>query len=388
MEITVFQIKPKIIVRKSRVVECDFYDIVDTDTSLYLQCFKPPHIDKIVLSSYNVPNPQSFINDLNIFLASPTSFQIIQTMSTSYILYKTLSTTFKIKIKSESYHYSIKIGSDHFQDCVDIIVYKTDSQHQKLAQIYSEPECWEDLVKGNTVEMIKSALQFINCVFNVHSFEFDDNSNVECGITNISKKAPRKLSNPFSLSHLYLATKGETWYEHMFAASMLDQDRYNDYKSRKRIILEPINISFEEFVRHAQLTKDQQSNISSFYSPEKTWIEFFNSIPKSKHCELVWLPFFIENYILYDNTKSKERDRRMEIRKEPWVIRLSPQEEDGRVMTRTFIHVITDPTQYKKPMIGGKIRRRKTRRHVSKQSTRKNTHVLFSFNNDPPSHTV
>ena len=390
MDIYVFQIKPNIVIHRSHIIGCIFYDVINTESSVYLQCFKPPGINKIILSSYNVSDPQSFITHLNNFLDSPTP--VIQKISTPYVLFQTLSTPFKVQIKTNNYHYSIKVGSEYFQDCVDIIVYKTDSQHQKLAQIYSEPECWEDLVKGNTIEMIKSALQFVNCVFNVHTFELDDNSNIECGVTNMMQNPPRKLSKPFSLSHLYLATKGETWYEHQFAASMLDPEQYDEYKTRRIILTKQIDISFEEFSRHAQLTTEHQSYLSSLYIPQKTWIEFFNSIPKSKHCELNWLPFFIDNYILYDKTKLKERDRRLEIRKEPWVIRLSSQEEGTRVMSRTFLHIVTDPSRYH--MIGGggqrQRRGRKTRKMSNKfkQKTRKNKYVFISFDNNCPSQTL
>lgn len=391
MNITVYEITPRIKINVSIVESngCIFYDIIDNETSEYIQCFKPINTNKIVVSSFDTINTTYFIELLNNFFTAP-DYPIVKKYVSDYILIKTIHSYFKVQIKNNTFEYNIKVGSSFFQDCVEIIVFKTDDAHHKLAQIYSEPECWEDLVKGDTVEMIKGALQFVQTAFNVHSFVLDDNSNIECGIST-SKKPPRKFAKPFPLSHLYLATKGETWYENRFGAKILYDDIYQEYKNLKKTLFNPAKISFEEFVKYAHIPTEQRLFLLSYYDSNKTWIEFFNAIPKSKHCSLNWLPFFIDNYILYDKTKAKEHERHLEIRKTPWVIYLAPGDKNDASMIRTDLRIITDPKAYiSNKSIGGK-RVLKTLRNSKWRignKTRKNKLVLLSFNNDAPSHNI
>jgi len=374
----------KYTIRQSTVrsTGCIIYDVYTSEKE-FIQYFKLPHLDKIILSHTNAKTPQQLVNIFNYFLSDPTKFILIQTFYTPFLYFQTDDALFTVQINDESYHYSIKVGSRYFKDCVDIIVNKIQSQHQKLAQIYSEPECWSDLTKGNTVQMIKGALQFVQTLFNVHSFEFDDNSNIECGVTNMIQKSPRKLSTPFRLGHYYLAIKGETWYEVQFSATMVDKERYTEYKKRCEIFEKPVTITVDEFFEHAKMTIKQQDYLAKYYAPQKTWRTFFSSIPQSQHCFAFynWLPNFIDNYLLYDITQAK--NSRMEIRKEPWVIHTAYKEDTDRVMERVNMIIVTDPQMYSKYDSFVAKRQNNTRtNHSNNQKTRKNRYIPLSFSND------
>jgi hypothetical protein len=198
-------------------------------------------------------------------------------------------------------------------NCVDVNINKPIeyTNPQKLMQIYSEPECWHDLIKGSTIDMIKGSLQFIETVFDVHSFVFEDNSNIDCGVTNLSQKPPRKLSTPFSLGHLFLVTKNETWYEYNFGAEIAHKSDYERFKSRILIFDSPKTLSTYDFFKEAKMTYEQQTYLLPLYESAHTWRDFFTSVPKNKQCFAFynWLPFFLDEYLLLDETERIEEKK-------------------------------------------------------------------------------
>jgi hypothetical protein len=291
-------------------------DIVDSE---FVQYFVSERLHKITLSVSSTKHIDKYNIIIDKFISKTLECRKVNMFSTPFIYFQTPNAIFHVDIRNEPYHYSIKVGSNHFKECVDVMVYKPVDYKtpHKLAQIYSEPECWNDLVKGNTIDMIKGSLQFIETVFDVHSFVFDDNSNIECGITNMSQKPPRKLTIPFSLGHLFLATKCKTWYEYNFGAVIHDSEIYADYKARVSIFDTPKILSADDFFQIACMTSEQQLYLQPYYEKTNTWLEFFTSIPKHKQCFAFynWLPFFIDGYLLNTNKKGK-----FELRKHEWRI--------------------------------------------------------------------
>ncbi len=77
--------------------------------------------------------------------------------------------------------------------------------------------------------MIKGALQLCQMLFGANMFCFDDNSNIDCGVTNLTQKIPRKLTNAFALAYLSIAEKGKTWYENNFNAFIKDANARDTY---------------------------------------------------------------------------------------------------------------------------------------------------------------
>jgi hypothetical protein len=217
--------------------------------------------------------------------------------------FKINRTIFKAVVIPQSYGYTIKIGGKHYLDCINISISIQNGvvTNAKIGHIQSEPECGFGtlLENGETIEFIKGALQFCKIKFPTMQYiELDDMSNIDCGISK-DKEHPRRPEKPFSLPHFSIARTGKTWYENRFGATLIDNRLYTKYRSAIENLNTPVGISFETFCAKAQFTDTQASILKPFYSPEQTWMDFFNAIPKSKQCDAFfnWLPSFITGLI-------------------------------------------------------------------------------------------
>lgn len=323
---------------------------------------------------------------------SDTRFTFVKRKSVSYdfILFQTPTGIFRAELIAQPFHTTVKVGGSRFMSCVEIFVSKKDIPH--LSQIYSEPECWEDMEKGETVEMIKGSLQFVQSIFNVNEFNFEDKSQVDCGITNIEQMSPRKLDKPISLTHLSLVTTGKTWYERHFNARLRNiEDAEKDTTIRK-ILYSPIEIPFNTFTEKAYLTREQITYLRSLFERSKTWFDFFKSIPKDKRCTMMfnWTPFFVDNKLF----------NKFKLREKQWYISVGSLTEpthsnDDQDMVRTSMYIITDPHIYGRyvgTQGGGKKHKTKyqtrNRRSLSRCITRKNRLKVLEFSNCPRGHTM
>ena len=84
----------------------------------------------------------------------------------------------------------------------------------------------------------------------------------------------------------------------------------------------------------------QDAILSKYYSNDKTWIEFFNSIPKNEKCTALynWLPYFIDPFLEHTYIEKS------------WYI-------DIDSMPKTRMEIVKDT-----PKVGGSRKTRKTRR--------------------------
>ena len=217
--------------------------------------------------------------------------------------FKTRRNTYKAVLTPQSFGYTVKIGGRSYLDCINISITLQNGNvtKAKIGHIQSEPECGFGtlLENGETVDFIKGALQFCKVKFpSLHTIEFDDMSMIDCGISK-DKEPPRRLEKPFSLSHFSIARTGNTWYENKFGAKLIDSRLYANYRSAVHALHAPIGIPFETFCATAQITNEQAGILNTLYSPNHTWISFFNAIPKSKQCAAFynWLPSFITDLI-------------------------------------------------------------------------------------------
>jgi hypothetical protein len=218
------------------------------------------------------------------------------------LLFKTKSHIFKANINERPYGFFVKVGGIKFNGCIELFIYKDRISH--LAQIYSEPECDISFKDGvfepiNTIEMIKGTLQLCQVLFDVNEYKLSDNSNIDC------KKAPykdtippRTFIKPFPLSHLYLVTHCKTWYEYHFNARIENIHTQKLYNNASLILAEPMKILLDELAKDYRFTNEIKDELSKYYDPSNSLVEFVNTIPKYKRCDLLaWLPLHIDNKI-------------------------------------------------------------------------------------------
>ena len=356
-----------------------------------LQAFIYPQNQKTVISytTPNVPNELAtvlyvFLRHINIpspdFPTAPTLY-FEKTKTDNYentIIYSTNTYTFRATIKEELYHYYVKIGGKDFVGCIELFIYKQESE-SKLAQIYSEPECWHNLgEKGSTVDMIKGALQLCQMLFGTNIFSFDDKSNVECGETYETKKLPRKFTNPFSLTYLSIAEKGKTWYENYFNAFLKDTRIREKYAQSIQQLQNPdAKPDYTTFLKKSVLSNEQQNYLKPMYENSNTWKEFFAQVPKEKQCVAFynWLPMYMSQHIL-----------KMSPTKHEWCIYLGNLGiSDFETTSQMTPMVRTDMIIEMKPSIikqwGGK-RKQTVKKDYIRNATRKMKTVPLVFSNE------
>lgn len=362
------------------------------------QYFVCNRLRRVILSAVTFKNNEIlaiFNTIIHRYLSKTIECIQIQSFTTLFIYFSVQHVRFRVNIKDNPFNYNVKIGSNAFNSCVDVNINKPIEYNkpQKLMQIYSEPECWHDLVKGNTIDMIKGSLQFIQTVFDVHSFVFEDNSNIDCGITDMSQKPPRKLSTPFSLGHLFLVTKNETWYEYNFGAVIANESEYASFKSRISIFNNPKTLSTHDFFRIANMTREQQEYLESLYEKAHTWRDFFTSVPKNKQCFAFynWLPFFIDEYLLLNDIERKN-EKRFGLRHMKWKIDMFNEK-----FKRTGMIIDLDPEIYKDdvtippPQKGSgysSCNTYKKSRRSQRRKTLKHTWKLLSFSSERAGQTI
>jgi hypothetical protein len=215
--------------------------------------------------------------------------------------------SFEISIKEYKTYDYIHVGSSKFKFCIEISISKKGSipYRGKLIQVKAEPECGYPtfLDKGDSISMLLATFQICKQFYpTVSIYEFEDDSHIECGIQSFTSLPPRKPIQPLSLAHLSIAVYGKTWYERHFNAKLLNSEKYKQYRNLVQALDFPIGNTvsdFAEFSSRNFLTEFQQVNLEPYFDTEKTWFEFFNSIPKKQHCELFynWLPSCISKLL-------------------------------------------------------------------------------------------
>lgn len=242
-----------------------------------------------------------------------TQLQHTKTMDHIYI--RTYNHIYRIYVKENVYNYYVTVGGKQFSKCIELFIYK--SGDSSLAQVYSEPECTIDGFMeggGETVDMIKGSLQICQYLFNVSEFTLHDMSEIECSTKNYSKPIGKRITKPFSLTHLSIINKCKTWYEEQFNAVLKTPDAREAYEKGLRNLNKKIQIPFETFAQDPSLHLSDEliAELAPYFSPEKTWIQFLRAIPKQKQCSLLeWAPNFMDRLMEFQPRNHK------------WVIQLS-----------------------------------------------------------------
>jgi hypothetical protein len=222
--------------------------------------------------------------------------------------------TFKIKKNIQEFReriliHTYKIGGD-YDDCVNIsYIYDNNNKPMKakIPHLLYEPECsiGSNLNRGGGTElMIKTIIEYAHKdVPSINIFEFTDNSHIDCIEKDLSKSPSRKAIRPLNLAFFSIAYHDYTWYELRFNAEMIDNIKYKNYRKKVSFLTEPkMKPEFSDFlkiIKGSIESIEQISYLEKLYSKSETYRDFFEAIPKSKRCDILfsWLTTFMKYYI-------------------------------------------------------------------------------------------
>jgi hypothetical protein len=171
-----------------------------------------------------------------------------------------------------------------------------------IPHLLTEPECVIGTsldAGGDTEVMVKTVIQYaVNDVKTIENFECEDNSHIDC----IDLTQPQPF-RPLNLAYFYIAYHGMTWYEARFNAEMIDKDDYKTYRGSLQFLTNPAAkpdyICFLNIIGPSVESVDTAIYLEKLYNDTNTYREFFEAIPKSKRCTILypWLNTFMEHYI-------------------------------------------------------------------------------------------
>jgi hypothetical protein len=208
-------------------------------------------------------------------------------------IFKSATHTFQAVVDRAKH--TISIGG-RYNDCIEL-TFNISNNIAFIEHIQSEPECSldSDLEQGESVDMIKASIQFVNTLYpSIKNFEFDDASKIDCETKTKSGRPPRRMKRPISLAHLSIATNKQTWYEKHFAATY--KNEHEKYREKLKKLDEQIHIEFPEFIKMYGLTPEQVGLLEPKYMKAKSWYDLFSNIPKDDRCKIFyrWLEFCIQ----------------------------------------------------------------------------------------------
>jgi len=218
---------------------------------------------------------------------------------------------FKIVEDIRSYNsriisHTFRIGGN-YDKCISVSYiynYMNKPISAKIPHALYEPECSMDsnLEKGEgTIIMLKTLLNYVyNKIPSINNFVFDDMSHIDCVEKDMAKKPPRSATKPLNLAYFSIAYHGKTWYEKNFNAKMKDNTKYNKYRERLEFLTDSSKkVDYIEFLRITRPNSELYSYLEKIYNKSETYRDFFEAIPKSKRCDILysWLVSFIEYYL-------------------------------------------------------------------------------------------
>ena len=211
------------------------------------------------------------------------------------------------EFRGQTLIHTYKIGGAELSDCVNIsYIYENNKpKRAKIPHLLYEPECavGSSLERGGGTElMIKTLLRYaFNEVPTVNQFEFEDNSHIDCMDKNLTNAPPRKPKKPLNLAYFFIAYHGMTWYEARFNATMIDKTKYKLYKEKLKFLTDakPAFELFLNIIGSALSSTEEAAYLEKLYNKTATYREFFEAIPKTKRCLVLysWLNTFMEHYL-------------------------------------------------------------------------------------------
>ena len=287
---------------------------------IYVQPFNDTYIYSICKYNARIPNAQLIQKNQQLVLSHTSddymanilysfiytrSHNIIQSRNASApLMFRSAKHVFTAHVKREIFHYYLTIGGSDFHGCIEMFIPR-DISTSTISQIYAEPECAYDSPLGSkdTVDMIKAALQFVQTLFNVSVFTFNDNSQIECLEKEYTKPPPRKIKKPLSLTYLYIIDYNETWYERNFNAFLIDPKIREKYVNAKTRLLQNVDISLEQIATRYFWTDEVYHFLKTNFT-KGSYIDLLRCIPKHKRCDwMTWAPRFMSDIMDFDPTK-------------------------------------------------------------------------------------
>lgn len=201
--------------------------------------------------------------------------------------------------------HTFKIGGD-YDNCISVSYTYNNNKpvSATIPHALYEPECSTEnpLEKGEgTVIMLKTLLKHVySKIPTIHIFSFDDMSNIDCVEKDLKKSIPRSPTKPLNLAYFSIAYNSETWYEKQFNAKMTNSSKYTKYKKSLEFLTDPT--AKLDFIKFLEITKPNETDykyLESVYNKSKTYREFFEAMPKTKRCDILfnWLTSFMEYYL-------------------------------------------------------------------------------------------
>jgi hypothetical protein len=201
--------------------------------------------------------------------------------------------------------HTFRIGGD-YNNCISVSYTYNNNKpvSGKIPHALYEPECTvgSNLEKGTgTIIMLKTLLNYVyNKIPTVSIFNFEDMSNIDCVEKDLDTTIPRPPKKPLNLAYFSIAYYSETWYERNFNAKMNDKVKYAKYRDRLEFLTNPNKkLPFIKFLEIAQPSNNNIKYLEQKYNTTKAYRDFFESIPKSKRCTILysWLSSFMEYYL-------------------------------------------------------------------------------------------
>jgi hypothetical protein len=201
----------------------------------------------------------------------------------------------------------ITIGGDYSKCGSVSYTYKDNTPiSAKLPHLLYEPECsiGSDLDKsGGTVQMIKALINYAyKKVPEIHLFQFDDMSKIDCVEKDLSQSPPRSLKKPIDLNYFSIAYHNMTWYELNFNAKMEDKEAYKKYRNSLGFLTskeEKDKLKALDFLQSIQCPVEHVEYLKEKYEKTETFRDFFKSIPRDDRCKYLqhWITSFMEKYL-------------------------------------------------------------------------------------------
>ncbi len=158
-----------------------------------------------------------------------------QVMSSKYYRIKSGNLVFYAKVEERPLDKRtiIQFGSAKFKDGLSIHMFGKSTIAELHGMIYNQL-CAINMPlpkKGGTVRMVKAALSFMMHINpSIDTVQLTDNSQIDCGKTKIS------------LSDMYFATRGQTWYQAKFGADPI----FKKYDSLVHVLHQKPTLDFDD----------------------------------------------------------------------------------------------------------------------------------------------
>ncbi len=176
----------------------------------------------------------------------------------------------------------IQFGSAKFKDCLSIHMFGKSKIAELHGMIYNELCAINmPLPKGDgTIRMAKAALSFMTHINpRIQTVEITDNSQIDCG------------KNKVSLSDMYFATRGQTWYQAKLGAVPI----FKKYDQIVDIMHKKPNLDFDDLWE--QYLKDglilyryDKSYYEQKYKEAPSWFAFLRDWIEEEGCRpFIWL---------------------------------------------------------------------------------------------------